>query len=105
MSKERQKVHHQEELLMVMLFVMHCFLLLLLLVQTLDLHWVVTIPGLGQLMINAIRQKDTPIVMGAVMTTAIFASLINLLVDIVYTYIDPRLASRLTSVKKGGKKV
>lgn len=41
MSKERQKVHHQEELLMVMLFVMHCFLLLLLLVQTLDLHWLV----------------------------------------------------------------
>ena len=69
------------------------------------LEQVFTIPGLGQLMINAIRQKDTPIVMGAVMTTAIFASLINLLVDIVYTYIDPRLASRLTSVKKGGKKV
>ena len=68
------------------------------------LEQVFTIPGLGQLMINAIRQKDTPIVMGAVMTTAIFASLINLLVDIVYTYIDPRLASRLTSVKKGGKK-
>ena len=69
------------------------------------LEQVFTIPGLGQLMINAIRQKDTPIVMGAVMTTAIFASLINLLVDIVYTYIDPRLASRFTSVKKGVKKV
>lgn len=67
------------------------------------LEQVFTIPGLGQLMINAIRQKDTPIVMGAVMTTAIFASLINLLVDIVYTYIDPRLASRLTSVKRGVK--
>ena len=69
------------------------------------LEQVFTIPGLGQLMINAIRQKDTPIIMGAVMTTAIFASLINLLVDIVYTYIDPRLASRFTSVKKGVKKV
>lgn len=55
-------------------------------------------------MINAIRQKDTPIVMGAVMTTAIFASLINLLVDIVYTYIDPRLASQFTSVKRSVKK-
>ena len=65
---------------------------------------VFTIPGLGQLMINAIRQKDTPIVMGAVMTTAIFASLINLLVDIVYTYIDPRLASQFTSVKRSVKK-
>ena len=68
------------------------------------LEQVFTIPGLGQLMINAIRQKDTPIVMGAVMTTAIFASLINLLVDIVYTYIDPRLASQFTSVKRSVKK-
>ena len=55
-------------------------------------------------MIKAIRQKDTPIVMGAVMITAIFASLINLLVDIVYTYIDPRLASQFTSVKRSVKK-
>ena len=65
---------------------------------------VFTIPGLGQLMINAIREKDTPVVMGAVMTTAIFASLINLLVDIIYTYIDPRLASKFTSVKRQVKK-
>ncbi len=69
------------------------------------LEQVFTIPGLGQLMINAIRQKDTPIVMGAVMTTAIFASLINLLVDIIYTYIDPRLASQFTSVKPEKRQV
>ena len=58
---------------------MHCFLLLLLLGTnfgfalggSIVLEQVFTIPGLGQLMINAIRQKDTPIVMGAVMTTAI----------------------------------
>ena len=55
-------------------------------------------------MINAIRQKDTPIVMGAVMTTAIFASLVNLLVDIIYTYIDPRLASRFSSAERKVKK-
>ena len=68
------------------------------------LEQVFTIPGLGQLMINAIREKDTPVVMGAVMTTAIFASLVNLLVDIIYTYIDPRLASEFTSVKRQVKK-
>ena len=68
------------------------------------LEQVFTIPGLGQLMINVIREKDTPVVMGAVMTTAIFASLINLLVDIIYTYIDPRLASKFTSVKRQVKK-
>ena len=68
------------------------------------LEQVFAIPGLGQLLMHAIRQMDTPIVMGAVMTTAIFASLINLLVDIVYTYIDPRLASQFTSVKRSVKK-
>ena len=68
------------------------------------LEQVFTIPGLGQLMINAIREKDTPVVMGAVMATAIFASLVNLLVDIIYTYIDPRLASKFTSVKRQVKK-
>ena len=68
------------------------------------LEQVFTIPGLGQLMINAIREKDTPVVMGAVMATAIFASLVNLLVDIIYTYIDPRLASEFTSVKRQVKK-
>ena len=59
------------------------------------LEQVFTIPGLGQLMINAIREKDTPVVMGAVMTTAIFASLINLLVDIFILTLIPGLRLNL----------
>ncbi len=61
------------------------------------------IPGLGQLMINSIRTKDTPMVMASVLFVAIVASVVNLLVDIVYSYIDPRLTSQFAS--SGRKKV
>lgn len=59
-----------------------------------------SIPGLGQLMITAIRQKDTPIVMAAVMFAALLAGLVNLVVDVVYCFIDPRLKSAMVSKKK-----
>lgn len=64
---------------------------------------VFAIPGLGTLMINSIRQKDTPMVMGAVMFAALIAGLVNLLVDIIYTYIDPRLSSQYATVKQSKK--
>jgi len=54
---------------------------------------VFSIPGLGQLMINSIRTKDTPMVMASVLSAAIFASCVILLLDLMYAYIDPRLRS------------
>ncbi|KUO75753.1 MAG: peptide ABC transporter permease [Clostridia bacterium BRH_c25] len=60
---------------------------------------VFAIPGLGQLMVNSIRAKDTPMVVAAVLFAAIIASIINLIVDIFYTYIDPRLKSQYTTIK------
>lgn len=60
---------------------------------------VFAIPGLGQLMINAIRAKDTPMVIAAVLFAAIIVSIINLIVDIVYAYIDPRLKSKYVTIK------
>jgi len=66
---------------------------------------VFAIPGLGQLMINSIRTKDTPMVMASVLFAAVIASIINLLVDIVYSYIDPRLKSQFASGKRRGAKI
>ncbi len=60
------------------------------------------IPGIGQYMINGIRQKDTPVVMATVLTAALLASLVNLVVDIIYTYVDPRLKAQF-SVRKRRK--
>lgn len=67
---------------------------------TIVIEQVFAIPGLGQLMINAIRSKDTPMVIASVLFAAIIASLINLLVDIVYVYIDPRLKSKYVKIRK-----
>jgi len=47
--------------------------------------------GVGTLLVGAIRQKDIPVVLGSVTFLAICFSLINLIVDISYGYIDPRI--------------
>lgn len=50
--------------------------------------------GIGQLMLNAVRMKDTPIVMATVLILAVLFSIINLLLDIIYSFIDPRVKSQ-----------
>ena len=51
-------------------------------------------PGIGRLLYEGIFQRDFPLVQGVVMEAGIMIVLINLLVDILYAYIDPRI--RLT---------
>ncbi len=53
------------------------------------------LPGIGSLTVQSIRTKDTPIVIGAIIFIAIAISIMNLLVDIIYTYIDPRLKTTI----------
>jgi len=48
-------------------------------------------PGVGQLLINAIGQRDFPIVQGTALLTALVFSGINLAVDIAYAWLDPRI--------------
>lgn len=55
---------------------------------------VFSLPGLGTLMINAINQKNEPMVLGCLITFAIIFSLVNLLIDILYAFIDPRIKSQ-----------
>lgn len=59
---------------------------------------VFAIPGLGTLMINSVRLKDTPMVMMSITFVAIAAGLVNLGVDLIYTLIDPRV--KLSYMKK-----
>jgi peptide/nickel transport system permease protein len=51
-------------------------------------------PGLGRLMVDSITRKDIPMVMGAVLFLAIMFSVVNLAVDIVYAFVDPRIKSQ-----------
>ena len=47
--------------------------------------------GLGQLIINAVQSKDMPVVLGAVLCTATIYVVINIVLDLLYLVIDPRL--------------
>lgn len=52
------------------------------------------VPGIGRLMVDSIRSRDYPIVQGGVLFIAVTYSVINLLVDILYAYIDPRIKAQ-----------
>ncbi len=49
------------------------------------------IPGIGRLLIQAIGRRDFPLVQGAVLVIAALYVLINLMVDLLYAVIDPRI--------------
>ena len=59
-------------------------------------------PGLGRFMIESIKAKDMPMVLGSAMFLALTYSVVNLLVDILYAYVDPRIKAQYHSM--GGKK-
>jgi len=48
-------------------------------------------PGLGQLTIAAISQRDLPLIQGVVLTYALMFALVNLIVDLSYAVVDPRV--------------
>lgn len=52
---------------------------------------VFSINGIGTMMVNAIRTRDTMIVQGGVLFIAFIFTMVNLCVDILYAYIDPRI--------------
>ena len=54
--------------------------------------------GIGLRLVNAIVARDYPVVQGMVLLIAVIYALMNLLVDILYTYVDPRV--RLTDQPK-----
>lgn len=49
-------------------------------------------PGLGRLVVNAIFDRDFPLVQGAVMVYAFTFVMANLIVDVLYTYLNPKIA-------------
>lgn len=53
-------------------------------------------PGVGRLVVDAINQRDIPMITGALVMTTMLVSIVNLLVDIVYAYVDPRIKAQYT---------
>ena len=48
-------------------------------------------PGLGLMLVNAIVAKDFPLVQGTIMFVAVAYIAVNILVEVIYTYLDPRI--------------
>ena len=48
-------------------------------------------PGVGRLLVDAILRRDYPVVQGTVMLLAFLFVIINLVVDIIYAFLDPRI--------------
>ncbi|GAA2181213.1 ABC transporter permease [Brooklawnia cerclae] len=63
----------------------------LLLSGAIVIETVFNVPGIGQLTINAISRRDYPVIQGVVLTTATIYVLINLVVDVLYGVLDPRV--------------
>jgi peptide/nickel transport system permease protein len=52
---------------------------------------VFVLPGVGQLVVRSLYNRDLPVIQGLILYVAVIYVLINLFIDIVYTYLDPRL--------------
>jgi ABC-type dipeptide/oligopeptide/nickel transport system permease component len=55
------------------------------------LETIFTIPGIGYWAVNAIAQNDYPVIQGVVLVVAVTLVFINLVVDIAYAWLDPRI--------------
>lgn len=52
---------------------------------------VFSLPGIGRLLLQAISQRDFPVVQACVLTIGLLLIFLNILVDILYAYLDPRI--------------
>lgn len=57
------------------------------------IEMVFTIPGIGRLMVDGIYARDYPVVQGCMLFTAFIYVLVNLLVDLLYPLLDPRVTA------------
>ncbi|MGN1025380.1 MAG: nickel ABC transporter permease [Faecousia sp.] len=65
---------------------------------------VFAIPGLGKLMVDSIKSRDFPVVQGGVLIIAFMFSILNLLIDLLYAFVDPRIKSQYMKGNKNKKK-
>lgn len=53
-----------------------------------------SIPGIGRLMVESIKTRNFPVVQGGVLFIAVGFAVVNLIVDIIYAYLDPKIKSQ-----------
>ena len=63
------------------------------------------IPGLGRFMVESINNRDFPQLRASIILTAVTVTIINLLIDVAYAFIDPRIKAAFARSAKRPKKV
>ncbi len=58
---------------------------------------VFSIPGTGRLLVESINKRDTPCVLGTLVVMALCVAIANLIVDLIYAYIDPRIRAQYSA--------
>jgi oligopeptide transport system permease protein len=69
-------------------------ILAFLLVGSLIVETIFSIPGIGRLLVQGIAQRDYSLIMGTTLLYAFIIALFNLVVDVLYAFIDPRITYR-----------
>ena len=67
------------------------FVLLLIISGAFITEIVFSLPGMGNLVVNSVLKRDYPVVQGAMLFITTGTLLINLLIDLLYAYLDPRI--------------
>ena len=57
-------------------------------------------PGIGRLLVDCISLKDTPVVVACVLVLATMFTIINLCIDILYAFLDPRIRAQYKTAKR-----
>ena len=65
-----------------------------------EIEIVFSIPGLGKLIVDAISVKNVPVVQDGILFIAVAMSFINLITDIIYAMVDPRIRPQYMKPKK-----
>jgi oligopeptide transport system permease protein len=69
-------------------------ILAVLLIGSLIVETIFSIPGIGRLLVQGITQRDYSLIMGTTLLYAFVIALLNLIVDVMYGFIDPRITYR-----------
>jgi oligopeptide transport system permease protein len=69
-------------------------LLAFLIVGSLVVENIFSVPGIGRLLVQGISQRDYSLIMGSTLVYAIVIAVLNLIVDVLYAFIDPRISYR-----------
>lgn len=64
---------------------------------TVMIETIFSVPGIGSFTVNAIKERNTPVVQGTVLLLAISYSLVNLIVDILYSAINPQIRKQYSA--------